>query len=192
MPDPVPFPTPPPLPGPLENGSEGDASGNPVMNRFPVASVCASSSNCCSRGVASLSEGCLSSRLRTGTVSRSCPGARARDGGRDCRLPPPPPPPPGPGCSRNTSLGTCGESVVALTVGLALDRDHAVSETMIDTAARCAAIAATPPLPAARNRAGSPGDGNARHRRERSLERSTGSLTPYVVEPSGRRIGGYS
>jgi len=45
-------------------------------------------------------------RLTTGTVSRSRPIAWARDGGCACLFPPPPPPPPGPGCSRNTSLGT--------------------------------------------------------------------------------------
>jgi hypothetical protein len=190
MPDPVPLPTPPPMPGPLENGSEGDASGKLAMNRLPVASLFASSSSCCSRGM-TLPEGCISARLTTGTVSRSSPVARARDGGRGCRFPPPPPPPPGRGCGTNTSL-TCGESVVGFTVGRALDRDDAVSETTIDTAARCTAIAATLPLPAERNRDGSRLDGNARHRSERSLETSTGSLAPYVVEPSGGRIGGYS
>ena len=191
MPDPVPLPAPSPLPGPRENGSEGDASGNPIINALPAASGLASSSACCSRGIASSREGC-SARLRTGTVSRSCPIARARDGGCGCLSPPPPPPPPGPGCSTNTSLGTCGASVVAFIGGRAPDRDHAVSETTINTATMCTATAPTPPLPTERDRAGSRGDGNARHRSERSPETSTGSLRPRVVEPSGGWIGGYS
>lgn len=182
MPDPVPLPTPSPRPGPRENGSDGDASGNPVMNTLPAASGLASSSTCRSRGTASLAGACFSARLTMGTVSRSCPIARARDGGCGCRFPPPPPPPLGPGCSTNTSLGTCGESVTAFTVTRALGRDHAASESTTATAAMCTATAATPPLPAERDRAGSRGDGNARHRSERSPGTSVDLKMAHMAE----------
>ena len=152
------------------------------MNTLPAASGFASSSACGSRGAASLAEVSVSARLTMGTVSRSCPIARARDAGRGCRFPPPPPPPPGPGCSTNTSLGTGGESVTAFTVTRALCRDQAASESTTATAAMCTTAAATPPQPADRDRAGSRGDGNARHRSERSPGMSVDLKTAHMVE----------
>ena len=194
MPEPVPPPTPPPLPGPSESGSDGDASGRPVITTVPDASGFASRSTCGGGGALCCGEDRTSTRLVTGTVSRSCPIAFAREGDCSCLLPPPPPPPPGSGRSRKTSRGNCIGSA-AVSGARAVDRDQAAEITIEITAVWKITEAMPARLPD-RARCGSRGAGSTRHNSERpdgeasasvestGLIRPAGGIVAYSINPN--------
>ncbi len=151
----------------------------------------ASRSTCCGGGALSCGEDRTSTRLVTGTVSRSCPIAFAREGGCSCLLPPPPPPPPGSGRSRKTSRGNCIGSA-AVSGARAVDRDQAATEITIEITAVCAITETTPARLPDRARCGKRGAGSTRHNSERPAGEASASVESTAFTRSGGGTVAYS